>query len=456
MSLKKNLLKNGIASAVSKGVVIFQQLFLVPFFLSAWGAAYYGEWLTLTIIPTMLAFSDLGFGTAAANSLVLTYASGEKQKAANIAKTGVFIITLMIICGILISALLVFVLDYYGVFEKSLIERQDAILAISILMVARILNFYQQLFDAYYRSARRASLSINLLSLQSALIILSGLFVLLSGGGIVQFALVNLLVAIVFNPLYAYIAKKVLALHKTHSGIVKKKEIREITGKGLGYLMSPIWQAILFQGTTFVVRILLGPEAVAIFNTVRTVTRVVNQAYSMIISTFLPELQFEIGAGNMGKARKVFRVSLGLSITIALAGSFFLYFFGLWFYELWTSNALKPPNMMWNIFISGIIFNAIWWTTSFVFTAMNKPYEMAVAGVIAASISVIISYFFAKYFGLTGAAIGSVIMDVLLFLYIFPKSCKLLEQSLSSLFKEIILDYKDFWTLQLKPKLFKK
>jgi hypothetical protein len=35
--------------------------------------------------------------------------------------------------------------------------------------------------------------------------------------------------------------------------------------------MSPMWQAIFFQGTTFVVRILLRPIAVTIFNTVRTV-----------------------------------------------------------------------------------------------------------------------------------------------------------------------------------------
>jgi len=292
--------------------------------------------------------------------------------------------------------------------------------------------------------------------LQSGLIVLFGLIVLLSGGGVVEFALINLLISMLFNPFYAYIAKKVLALHKTHKGHIQKQEIREITGKGLGYLMSPIWQAILFQGTTFVVRILLGPESVAIFNTVRTVTRVINQGYSMIISTFLPEMQFEIGAGNIIKARKIFRVSLGLSVIIALTGSFFLYFFGFWFYELWTNNELKPPVMMWNVFILGIVFNAIWWTTSFVFTAMNKPYEMAVSGVIAASISVVSSYFFAKYFGLTGAAIGSLIMDILLFLYILPKSCKLIKQPITTLLKEIILDYKNIWDQQLKPKLLKR
>ena len=85
-NLKKNILNNGIASFLEKGVRVLEQLFLVPFFITAWGAAYYGEWLTLTIIPSVLVFSDLGFGTAAANSFVISYSAGNKQQAANISE----------------------------------------------------------------------------------------------------------------------------------------------------------------------------------------------------------------------------------------------------------------------------------------------------------------------------------------------------------------------------------
>lgn len=73
MSLKKNLLKNGLATVFQKLIRVFEQLALVPFFISAWGAAYYGEWLTLTIFPTIIGLSDLGIGSAAANTFVLRY-----------------------------------------------------------------------------------------------------------------------------------------------------------------------------------------------------------------------------------------------------------------------------------------------------------------------------------------------------------------------------------------------
>lgn len=455
MSVKKKLVKNGIAASLQKGVRVLDQLLLVPFFITSWGAAYYGEWLTLTIIPTILGFSDLGFGTAAANSFVLKYAANDKQGAANIAKSGFLTISILIIASLLVSVILIATLNYFQLFDKSLIDKDQAIIAVSLLMVARIISFYQQLYEAYYRATRRASLSINLQSGYAALNLTVGMIVLIMGGDIVLFSLTTLIITIGFTILYIIVAKNILPISKEYLGVIYMSDIKLMINKGFGFLMSPVWQAIYFQGTTFVVRIVLGPEAVAIFNTVRTLTRTINQGYSLIISAIIPELQFEIGAGNMEKARKIFRIALSLVVMIALVGSVFLFIFGSWFYELWTQKALILSPMMLNIFIIGIVFNAVWWTSSFIFSVMNRPYDFAWAGVLSALLSVVASYFLALQFGLIGAAIGSLLMDVILFFYVLPKSCKLLDQSLSQLINESIKDFKDIWLLQIKQLLIK-
>lgn len=448
MSLKKNLLKNGLASAIQKGIKIAEQLLLVPFFITAWGAAYYGEWLTLTIIPTILGFSDLGFGSAAANSFVLRYASNDKQGAANISKSGFLSLHIIVLSSIVVSVLVMVVLSYFQILDKLLIQKQDAILALSFLMIARIISFYNPLNEAYFRSARNAALSINLFSINSALNLGVGILILLLKGGIVLFAFSNLIVALCFTAFYAYMARKTLPINKEIKGIVLKSEIKTIFQKGFGYLLSPIWQAIFFQGTTFVVRIVLGPIAVTVFNTVRTLTRAVNQANSMVIASVLPELQFEIGAGNLKQARKIFRLALSTITLVALIGVVFLYFGGPWFYELWTRKALNPPTLMWNIFIIGVVFNAIWWLSSDVLITANKPYDFTLAAVIVAAFAVLISYFLSIQFGLTGAAIGSLFLDVILFIYILPRSCKLIEQPLSLLISDFLFDFKELWRNQ--------
>ncbi len=435
---------NGLASVLQKGVRVMEELFLVPFFISAWGAAYYGEWLTLTIIPSVIAFSDLGFGTAAANSFVLSYASGDKQKAANISKTGMFIITIMVFVAMLISTIVIFILDYFHVFDKSLINSQEAILAVSILILARLLNFYSQLFQAYYRSAQKAALSINLLTIKAALNLGVGLLALLLGYGIVQFALSQLAVILVFNLCYWMKGKQVLGLFNNYKGRKDKIILKSITQKGLGYLLFPAWQAIYFQGTTFVVRIVLGPEAVAVFNTVRTLSRSLNQLFFMVKSTVFPELQFEIGKNNWKTAQKVFRIALLSVFLMSFLGFIFLAFFGLWFYGFWTQNQLEVPQAMWYLFISSMLFNALWWTTEMVFGAVDKPRKMAEYGIAASLISVVLTYFLSLQFGLEGAALGAVSLDLILVFLVVPYGCKLMQMS----FKELLLNgWEDFQIL---------
>jgi O-antigen/teichoic acid export membrane protein len=442
MSLKKNLLKNGFATLINRGIKIAEQLLLVPFFITAWGVAYYGEWLTLTIIPSIIGFSDLGFGTAASNSFILKYAANEKQDAANISKSGFLSVNIIVVSAMLLSCLIIMILNYYNIFEKSLIPKEDAILAVFFLMFARVVGFYQPLNDAYFRAARKASLSMNLGGVYSGLNLIIGLSVLLCNGGVVIYAFTNLVIALVFNFFYTVIASRILPIDKEYKGVVLKSDIKTIFHKGFGFLLSPIWQAIFFQGTTFVVRIVLGPVAVTIFNTVRTLTRVVNQANSMVIVSILPELQYEMGIGNFVKARKMFRFGLTIITIIAITGAVFLYVGGPWIYEIWTRKALNPPSMMWNIFIIGIVFNAIWWMSSDVLIAANKPYEFTIAGVFAAILAVIVSYFSSMYFGLTGAAMGSLFLDVFLFAYVLPRSCRLIQQPFSSLIGDAITDCK--------------
>ena len=123
-NIVKGIIGNGLAQITLKVIRVLEQLLLIPFFLSAWGAAYYGEWITLSIIPTVLAFSNFGFGTAAGNSFVLAYTGGDKQKAANINKNGILVIFGSIVVGVVIIAATLFGGKYFHLFD--LIPTKDA------------------------------------------------------------------------------------------------------------------------------------------------------------------------------------------------------------------------------------------------------------------------------------------------------------------------------------------
>ena len=424
MSIRKNIILNGIANIVSRTVRIADQLLLIPFFLTEWGAAYYGEWLTLTTIPSILAFLDLGFGSAAGNSFVLTYSSGNHQRAADIYKTGLKVITYAVLLCITISIIVMLIALHTGLLSKSLISPEDAVWSFVFLTTSRITGFYNQLYGAMFNCKHRAATATNYLTVEGFVRIGVGIAVLTMGYGVVVFALGNLVVAVVFNVVYAILGLHILG--PLPKGKYDKTIAKSIFSKGFGYMASPIWQSMYFQGTTFIVRIVLGAETVAVFNTVRTLCRSVNQLYSVVNHSIFPEMQIAYGSGNVDKCRKIFIYSIKTVFFVACVGTLFLFVFGQPLYSWWTQNKLTIPTSLWYTFMASIVFNSTWWTAGCVFRVINKPYRFALYGFISAFASTILSYFFAREWGVTGAAIGYTAMDVLMAMLVLPSACQCL------------------------------
>lgn len=422
--VRRNIMLNGIANIGQKTVNVANQLLLVPFFLSAWGAEYYGEWLTLCTIPSVLMFSDMGFGTSACNAFVLAYSGGEYQKAANIFKTGFYITTCCIVLGIALSFGTMVFAKATGLLDKSLISADDAVWALTFVMAGRLVGFYNQLFGAFFYSRHNAASATNYRTVEGFILIAVGITVLMAGYGIVAYALCTFIGSLVFNIGYALLAIHIIGY--LPQGRFDSSEVKMICGKGLGYMASPLWQAIYFQGTTLVVRTVLGAEAVAIFNTVRKVCRCVNQMYSIVNGSIFPELQIAIGQKNVVLAKSIFWKSIKIVLVLSVVGVLLLSTIGPTIYNWWTKDLLLVPPSIWYIFMLGILFNAVWWTTECTFRAFNEPYRFAIYGIISSCVSVVITYFSSIIFGMTGAAIGYLAFDVLMAFLVPPYAIKLI------------------------------
>lgn len=444
VSMKNNIVKgiigNGLAQITLKVIRVMEQLLLIPFFLTAWGAAYYGEWITLSIIPTVLTFTNFGFGSAVSNSFVLAYTGGDKQKAADINKNGILVVGGSILIGAILTAVILLGGSYFHAFENSIIPTHEAILAIALLMTGRLISFYHLLIEGYYRGARKAVLSGFLYAGCSAINLIVGFCVLYWEGEIVEYAFSQFLVTTLFTIVYFVIGRRLVDL-KGYRGRYILLDIKQITSKGMGYMMDPVWQCIYFQGSTLVVRLTLGSEAVAAFNTIRTACRSVSQIFSMANGSIFPELQYEYGQGNMNTVHRLFRVSLLSSIMVGFIGTIFLSFFGLSVYNMWTQSQLSVSSEVWNTFVISILFNAVWWTAMVAYPVTNKPYHFALASITTACLSVVVSYILSIYLGLWGAALGAMLFELVMMLYVLPDSCHLLGMKIIELFAYIKEDF---------------
>ena len=438
--LAKGIIGNGLAQISIKVIRAIDQLLLVPFFLSFWDASYYGEWLTLSIFPSMLGFSDLGVGTAAGNSFVLAYASGDKQQAANIRKNGITVISFTILLGFILTIAILFICNYFNLFSKTLIPANEAITAVSLLMIAKLFYFFNNLTEGYFRGVRRAALGAFMYSGYSVMNIVAGLFALWVGCGVIGYAFSQFIVSIIYTIFYWIVGNRLIDL-KEYKGHFFASEIKSILIKGLGYMMNPIWNSIYFQGSTFVVRLVLGAESVAVFNTMRTACRSISQMFNIVNGSVLPELQYEYGKGNVHVVHRLFRISILTSISIGIIGTLLLCLFGLDIYNLWTKNILYVSNTVWYTFVIGILFNGVWWTAIVAYSVTNKPYHFGFASIITACLSLAVSYLLSIHFGLWGSVMGTVLFDLIMMLYILPDSCHLLGMRIKDIFTHINEDY---------------
>lgn len=421
-TVNKNIALNGIGQISIRLVRVVEQLVMVPIFLSIWGPDYYGEWLTISIIPSVLAFSDLGFGTAVSNSFVLAYSKQENNKAGNIFSTGFVVTTGTVLLGVLLSFIIVFVSWKTGLLDKAIISVHDIILSLVFLMASRLISFYSQLFEGFFRAVHKASVSYNLHAVDGILRIGVGIITLVAGCNIVGYSIGQFVIGSVFVLFFAIFAKK--QIKDLPRGYFKKDICKETIFTGFGFMLTPIWQSVLYQGSTFAVRIVLGPVAVAVFNTVRTVCQSVSSLFTIVNGSIYPEIQIAYGKKDMKLVKEIYVYSMQIVFLAAVSGFIFLLLFGRTAYGWWTHHELSVSNLVWYIFMLGIPFNALWWTAGTVFRAFNKPARFSLYGLICAVISTSLSLVLAYIIDLPGAAIGFVAMDVIMFFLIVPLANK--------------------------------
>jgi O-antigen/teichoic acid export membrane protein len=268
--------------------------------------------------------------------------------------------------------------------------------------------------------------------------------VLCVGGHIIEVALSDVITTLVFAVIYYIFARRALPDLKLGDEPVSRPEAISLLKLGSGFFLIPAWQAIFFQGTTFIVRVMLGAEAVTLFNTMRTLCRSVSQLLGMVSDSVFPELQAEWATGAHERARRLFRSAFAGTLAISVAGVIFLALFGPTIYQAWTGGRLHPSPLLWALFLIGVLMNSLWWTGSMVQRALNQPFGVARVGFIGALVAGASSALLATVAGVEGAALGSLMLEAFMSVYVLPTSCRMLAQPLRGLFADIGNDMRLF------------
>ncbi len=412
----------GLAANIGgMGVTLIIQLVSVPVFLAAWGVPTYGEWLVLSAVPTYVALSDLSFSSVAGNSMVMLEAAGKHQDAVMLGRRLWSIVTVM--TGIVVLAAVAIALAFSGALGSgAAIPASEAQTVLVALFLQVAVGNQYGVLDAWYRAGGRYPLSATLRQLGRLFEFGALMGAVLLGAGPGAAAIAFLAGSVAGFGVSWVVLRRAVTWAVFRPERLHLQTFRDLLVPGVAYMAFPIGNALSIQGMTIVVGTNLGVAAVVVFATTRTVTRVALQAMGALGNSIWPELSRTVGGGHLDEARVILRRATQLAIAASLSLVVGLAVFAPAMIRWWTHGAVEPPKDLLYPLLLVVVCNTFWHTVFLVLLATNRHKRVAAVYLLGTATALLGAVPLTAVFGLTGAAISLLVIDVAMAGVVLPSS----------------------------------
>jgi O-antigen/teichoic acid export membrane protein len=200
-----------------------------------------------------------------------------------------------------------------------------------------------------------------------------------------------------------------------------------LASPAVAFMAFPVGSALSVQGMVVVTGIVLGPVAVASFSTMRTLTRFGFQIVDAIKNSVWPELSAAYGAQNWDLARRLHRTACQAALWLSLAAAAFLFVAGDHIFRFWTHGRVIMDVGAFRWLLLGIVANSFWYTSSVVTIASNTHERIAALYLAGTAGSLIFARYLMPHFGISGAAMSLLLIDIVLGWYVVRMSLAKLE-----------------------------
>jgi O-antigen/teichoic acid export membrane protein len=423
--VKKRLLVGFGTTVVGKAAATVIQLVQVPLLLHFWGETMFGVWMILTAFPSYLSFSNTGFGSVAGNEMTMLMARGEQDEALSVFQSCWWLIT--IILGVTGAAMCVALkyLPMARLLNLTAISESDTSWALFWLGLAILFGQLETLLQASYRCIARYSYGTFMKSALSLVAFGVQMVPVVMGYGPRTTAKVFALANITVTLILCVMVKRDIPWISYGWSRASFAEIKRLTRPSLAFMGFPIGQSLNLQGSQMAVNYAMGPEAVAVFSTARTVSRLALQVVEMVKNTVWPELSIAFGAGNIELVRTLHRRACQIALFISLMVVVVVALLGPTFLHHWTLGKVPASPGLIGILLVVVVFYALWSTSATLVSAINLHERLATVFTFATGVTVIVTYFAARRFGLYGAAASLLLSEIVMDAYVLPASLRI-------------------------------
>ena len=426
MSVARRLIGSFGASVLGPAVTIFIQLVNVPIMLRTWGPELYGEWLILSAAPTYLLLSDLGFGNVAGSDMTMRVNAGDRAGALETFQSTQALVALTSLIIATLLAIVVIFLPVHRMLHLSALSPVETRNTLALLSLNSLIVLQWSTIMAGYRATQRYAVGMlytNLIRIVEGASIWVVLFSHLRPTAVAAIMLGISAAGTAGLMLQHWRQCPWLSFGFVHARWIR---IRRLSRPAFAYMAIPAGNALTTQGMTMMVGIVLGPAAVAIFNPMRTLSRVVLQLSNAVQNSVWPELSAAFGRQDWQLARNLHRAACQFALVCAILVSAVLALAGPRVFAVWTHGQLVLDRPAFYLLLLAALAYVAWNASSAVPLAANRHQRLALLYLVCSAASLGLSGTLTRHLGLPGAAFASLLCDGVMAVYVVRVSNRLL------------------------------
>ena len=401
------------------------RLLRLPLMLTVLGPEDFGRWLVLASLSSWLSIPTTGTSSVAAASMSMSTGGGDLASArrsySELVALNAYLS--MILAGIACGLSMAFPLhEWLG---TPMERKRETSMALLLLSSGVILSGMAETFGTRLKAAGRSHVQAFWLGWMAWLELLL-LFVLLRyTRNFDHLALASLLVSVCLSTALYLSSRMALPQVRFDRSCAAGEGMGALFRKSLYFQAFPLGHAVLLQGMILVVQWMLGPAAVAVYSTARTLVRVVNQGLETVNHSVWPEMSLQFGSGNLPRIALLHRSSVMFSLGVSLVSAAMLLAFGPGLYALASGKTLTADRALLAAFLVSVPLNALWYTSSMVQLACNRHEGLSQRYLLSACVAWAAGLLMTASMGLAGAAMAATVSDLIMIPYVLRRSVTL-------------------------------
>lgn len=438
-SVARRLVLGVAATATGPIGAVLIQVASVPIFLHFWGPALYGEWLLISAIPAYLSMSDFGFGNVTANEMTMRVAAGDRRSALETFQS-VWLLVLSIssaLCVLIVAAVTLLPVARWFHFHQ-IAENQVGQVLI-VLSVYVLVGLQTNLFSAGFRCDGHYALGTLWTGSLRPAEVFAGAAAVCFGARPISVAFIFLAVRTVGTIGLAIVLRRVspwVAFRFEHACFACA---RRLFRPAVAFIAIPAGTGLSMQGMIIAIGAMLGPIAVVMFSTLRTLARTGLIMSEAVKNSIWPEISMAFGAGDQPLVRKLHRIACQAALLFPLLASALLVVFGRAIYSVWTHGTVTMDVSAFHLLLAVTVANAFWMASSVVPLATNRHERVAIVYLLSIGLSLLLATSLLRRYGIAAAAGSLLAGDLIMGVYVLHRSLRdsgdVLKQFASSLIR---------------------